>query len=58
MQPSGALWICPAEGPWAAVSAPVQASVSAGFFARLGCTRIGSPGIVGERDTKALFKAA
>src|SRR4051812_31201441 len=27
-------------------------------LARLGCTRIGSPGILGERDPKALFKGA
>jgi hypothetical protein len=26
-------------------------------LARLRCTRIGSPGIFGERDPKALFKA-
>jgi hypothetical protein len=32
--------------------------VPAGRFARLGCTRIGSPGIFKERETKALFKAA
>jgi hypothetical protein len=29
-----------------------------GFLERLGCTRIGSPGIFGERDPKALFMAA
>jgi hypothetical protein len=29
-----------------------------GRLARLGCTRIGSPGIFGERDPKALFRAA
>jgi hypothetical protein len=29
-----------------------------GRLARLGCTRIGSPAIFGERDLKALFKAA
>jgi hypothetical protein len=32
--------------------------VPAGRFARLGCTRIGSPGIFKERETKALFKEA
>jgi hypothetical protein len=36
----------------------VSAQSSAGFFARLGCTRIGSPGIFGERDPKALFTGA
>ena len=28
-----------------------------GRLARLGCTRIGSPGIFGERNPKALFRA-
>jgi hypothetical protein len=28
-----------------------------GFFARLGCTRIGTPGIVGEHARSALFMA-
>jgi hypothetical protein len=32
-------------------------SPPAGFLARLGWTRIGSPGISGERTTKALFNA-
>jgi hypothetical protein len=32
-----------------------QASSLTTFLARLGCTRIGSPGIFGERNTKALF---
>ena len=29
-----------------------------GRLARLGCTRIGSPGVFGERDPKALFTVA
>jgi hypothetical protein len=29
-----------------------------GRLARLGCTRIGSPGIFGERGAKALFMTA
>jgi hypothetical protein len=32
------------------------AQLSTGFFARLGRTRIASPGIFGERDPEALFK--
>jgi len=43
---------------WTSAIRPVSAQSSAGFFARLGCTRIGSPGIFGERDPKALFKGA
>jgi hypothetical protein len=35
----------------------VSAQSSTGFFARLGCTRIGSPGIFGVQNTKALFMA-
>jgi hypothetical protein len=38
-------------------SQKTQASSTAGFFARLGCTRIGSPGIFGLSITKALFRA-
>ncbi len=38
--------------------APDQSVAGAGFRARLGWTRIGSPGIFGERNTKALFRAA
>ena len=34
-----------------------QSSSLVGFFARLGCTRIGSPGIFGLSITKALFRA-
>ena len=34
------------------------ASSLVGRLARLGCTRIGSPGIFGERNPKALFRAA
>ena len=43
---------------WTSAIRPVSAQSSAGFFARLGCTRIGSPGIFGERAPKALFMAA
>ncbi len=35
-----------------------QASSLVERLARLGWTRIGSPGIFGERNTKALFRAA
>ncbi len=37
--------------------APDHSSALAGRLARLGWTRIGSPGIFGERTTKALFMA-
>jgi hypothetical protein len=33
-----------------------HSSSPAGFLARLGWTRIGSPGIFGERSTNALFR--
>jgi hypothetical protein len=35
-----------------------QSSSPAGFFARLGCTRMGSPGIIGVQTAEALFKRA
>jgi hypothetical protein len=38
------------------VGSKPYSSVTAGFLARLGCTRIGSPGIFGVRAMKALFK--
>ena len=37
---------------------PDHPSSLVGRLARLGCTRIGSPGILGERNPKALFTAA
>jgi hypothetical protein len=43
---------------WTSAIRQVSAQSSAGFFARLDGTRIGSPGIFGERDPKALFKGA
>jgi hypothetical protein len=41
-----------------ASGARLSAVLVATRLARLGCTRIGSPGIFGERTTKALFRAA
>jgi hypothetical protein len=41
--------------PWR--RAPDHPSALVGRLARLGWTRIGSPGIFGERNPKALFKA-
>ncbi len=39
-------------------STVLQVSPLVGRLARLGCTRIGFPGIFGERNSKALFRAA
>ncbi len=50
--------IGPVSAVWSPRERRDQPSSLGTFLARLGCTRIGSPGIFGERDPKALFKAA